>query len=322
MTPRENLLRVLRFDHPAYVPTGIPAHYVSYNGSNHQSLDGTGGDGSPAGSHWTDIWGVGWHKELEGVMGMPEANPLADITRCYDYPYPDPYDPRINGPLRQAPLDFDRQSLFLMGGHRDTLFEQAYMLVGMQNLFIAFHEEPEAVHYLLSRITDFHLGIAAQYVEMGIEWAGMGDDLGQQQSLLFSRKTLEEFFTPQYRRLLGFYKERGVCINFHSCGQIHDIAGLFMDLGIDVLNPVQATANDLPLLRARTLGRMTLCGAVPSHILMEGPAERIRAEVQDKIRLLGREGGYICAPDQGLPFPEAHIQAFAEAVEACGRYPV
>jgi uroporphyrinogen decarboxylase len=320
MTPRENLLRVLAFDHPEYVPHWLPVHWLSYRGANHEGLDGTGGDGSPAGSRWTDIWGVGWHKELEGVMGLPEVNPLADITKVDSYPFPDPYDPRITGGLHGPLPETDREQVFLGGAHRDTLFEQAYMLAGMENLFMAFHEEPEAVRTLFRRITDFHLGLAAQYMALGVEWASLGDDLGHQLGLLFSRETLEEFFLPEYRRLFGFYEDRSVRVNFHSCGRVQDLVDVFTDLGIDVLNPVQASANDLPVLRERTHGRLTLMGGVPSHVVYEGPPERIRAEVKEKIALLGQDGGYICTPDQGLPFPEEHVRAFREAVEEFGYY--
>ncbi len=322
MTPKENLLRVLRFDHPEYVPTGIPAYCLSYVGAGHEGLDGSGGDGSPAGSRWHDIWGVGWHKELPDVMGMPEVCPLADLRRVDTYPYPDPLDPRICGRIHADPMEFDREQLFLGGAHRDTLFEQAYMLVGMENLMVAFYDQPVAVKALLHRIIDFHLGLARQYVAKGVEWAFVGDDLGHQSGLLFCRAILEEFFVPEYRRLFSFYKEHGVRLSFHSCGRVQEILDLFIDLGIDVLNPVQATANDLPLVRARTLGKMTLQGAIPSHVVQEGPVERIRAEVREKIALLGRDGGYLCAPDQGLPFPAEHLEAFSQAVQEFGRYPL
>lgn len=320
LTPRQNLLRVLAFDQPEYVPTHIPTYGLSYVGSNHEGLDGTGGDGSSPGSRWTDIWGVGWRKELPGVMGMPDLCPLADITQVDRYPYPDPTDPRICSRIHSDPLVYDRQQQFLAGYHRDTLFEQAYMLVGMQNLFVAFHEEPGAVRSLLHHITEFHLGIAKQYVERGVEWAFVGDDLGHQQGLLFSRGTLEELFVPEYQRLLGYYRSHGVRVSFHSCGQVHSIADVFVELGVTVLNPVQATANNLPLLRERTYGRLTLMGAIPSHVVQEGPAERIRAEVKQKIALLGMGGGYICTPDQGLPFPPEHLNVFEDAVRKYGRY--
>lgn len=322
MTPKENLIRVIEFNSPEYVPTGIPGFGLAYNGANHQRIDGTGGDASPAGARWKDIWGVGWHKELADVMGLPEMNPLADITKVDAFQFPDPYDPRICAPIHETEILLDRNEGFLMGSHRDTLFEQAYMVVGMENLFVAFYEEPNAVKALLHRITDFQLGLAKQYVERGIEWAFMGDDLGHQQGLLFSRGILEEFFVPEYHRTMDFYKEYGVRICFHSCGKVQDILDVFMSLDIDALNPVQATANDLRLVREVTMGRMTLMGAVPSHLICEGPVEGIDADVKAKIGLLAMEGGYICGPDQGMPFPPENIAAFADAVAKYGRYPL
>ncbi len=314
MTPRENLLRVVDYEQPEWIPTWLPLYELRYVGAGHESWDGSGGDGSPAGARWTDVWGVGWRKKLPDVMGLVERPPLADLSRLDEYPFPDPRDRRLCGSIWEDPLDFDRGEFFLSAGHRDTLFEQAYMLVGMERLMLAFYDRPVAVRELLHRIIDFHLGLAEQYVERGVEWATMGDDLGCQRGLLFGRRLLEEFFVPEYRRLLGFYKQHGVRLSFHSCGQVQDIVDIFIDLGVDVLNPVQASANDLAIVRERTQGRMTLMGAVPSHVVMAGPSECIRAEVRKKIALLWRGGGYICSPDQGLPFPKAHLEAWQEAV--------
>ena len=322
MTAKENLQRVLAFDHPAFVPMSVPVYMLHYNGAGHEARDGSAGDGAPAGARWTDIWGVGWHKELPDVMGMVEYSPLADLTRVDDFSFPSAEDPAINAPLLADPLDFDREQLYLAGTHRDLLFEAAYKLVGMQQLFIAMHEQPAAVKRLLQRITDFHLGLAHLYLARGVEWILTGDDLGHQHGLLFSRNMLEEFFLPEYRRLFSLYRDHGIRINFHSCGQIQDMLDIFIDLGIDILNPIQASANDLALVRTRTQGHLTLQGAIPSHLITEGPIERIRSEVRDTIHLLGCAGGYICTADQFLPAPPAHLQAFAEAVQEFGRYPL
>ena len=93
-----------------------------------------------------------------------------------------------------------------------------------------------------------------------------------------------------------------------------------MGLGMDILNPVQATANDLGEARRVTQGRMTLQGGISSSLVMDGPVEAIRDEVAKRIRQLGAAGGYFCAPDQGLPWPPAHIAALDQAVAEFGRY--
>jgi len=95
-----------------------------------------------------------------------------------------------------------------------------------------------------------------------------------------------------------------------------------MDLGVDILNPIQATANNLDELRLITQGRMTLQGGVSSATIVSGPIEVIRREVVQRMWQLGRDGGYFCAPDQGMPWPAEHIQAMNTAVEEFGQYPI
>ena len=66
---------------------------------------------------------------------------------------------------------------------------------------------------------------------------------------------------------------------------------------------------------------MALQGGIPSGLVMDGPVEAIRSEVARRIGQLGQQGGYFCAPDQGMPWPPAHIEALERAVEEHGHYP-
>jgi len=109
-----------------------------------------------------------------------------------------------------------------------------------------------------------------------------------------------------------------VPLSHRSCGHIEPLLETFIALGIDILDPIQATANNLDRVRHVTQGRLALQGGVSSSILMNGPAEAIRDEVKRRIRQLGAHGGYFCAPDQGLPWPEAHYAAYRAAVEEFG----
>jgi uroporphyrinogen decarboxylase len=322
MTPKENALRTIRFDNPEWIAGGPPTHSVPYRGCNHEGYE-DGGHHLPVGSKWTDIWGTEWHREHDGVMGFPRGHPLADLPRALkDYTWPDPDDERICSLVYEKAKDWSRDDAFLCGRHRDTLWEKSYMLVGMEDLMCYFYTEPEAVREVLHRIMDFQLGMSKHYLAIGVEMVGMGDDLGTQDGLLLSPEILDTFFVPEYRRLFDLYKKHNVLIGFHSCGHIVPVLEMFMDLGVNVLNPIQATANDLDDVRRITRGRMALQGGVSTATVMSGPVEAIRHEVAERIWQLGRDGGYFCSTDQGMPFPEEHREAFQEARETFGRYPL
>jgi uroporphyrinogen decarboxylase len=319
---KENALRIIHFDQPERVVSGCPTHAVAYRGANHEGYTG-GGHHLPVGSRWMDIWGTGWHREHAGVMGFPREHPLADLPRALrNYSWPDPDDERICGWIYEQSAGWERNETFMQGSHRDTLWEKSYMLVGMQDLMCFFYTEPDAVRELLHRIMDFQLGIARHYLAVGVEMVGMGDDLGTQKGLLLSPAIVHEFLVPEYRRLFDVYKRQGILVNFHSCGHITPILEAFMDLGVDVLNPVQASANDLDELRRRTQGRMALQGGVRSSTIVSGPLQAIRQEVAQRLWQLGRDGGYFCRPDQGMPWPEEHIRALYDAVDELGHYPL
>jgi uroporphyrinogen decarboxylase len=322
MTPKQNALEIIRFGRPQQVVRGAPTHSIAYRGCNHEGYEG-GGHRLPVGSKWTDIWGTGWEREHEGVMGFPKSYPLAEITKALkSFKPPDPQDRRIYAQIYEEISGWDPNESFLCGRHRDTLWEKSYMLAGMENIMCFFYAEPESVKKVLRMIMDFQLGIAEHYLDLGVEMVSMGDDLGTQNGLLLSPAIIREFLVPEYRRLFDLYKSRGVLVEFHSCGHIEPALDTFMELGVNILNPVQASANDLNNVRSVTEGKMALAGAVSTGTVMDGPPEKIRDEVKTRIRQLGSNGGYFCRPDQGLPFPEEHIAAMDQAIEEFGRYPV
>ena len=321
MNIRENFERILNFNHPERVPHDLPVYTLSYYGMDHQGFEG-GGHDSPVGSRWTDIWGTGWHKIHPGVMGMPEICPLARVEALESYSWPNPDDPRLVNQIYERARAYPGGHLLLAGSHRDTLWEKAYMLVGMENLMVYFIEQPDFARQVLRRIMDFQMGIARHYLALGVEIVFLGDDLGTQQGPLLGPRIVNGFLRPEYQRLFDLYRQHNVRIGFHCCGNLDSVVEMFMDLGVNLLNPIQATANDLERLRQVTQGRMALQGGISSGILMDGPIERIVAEVRERLWQLGRAGGYVCQPDQGMPYPQEHLQVFEETVEQYGKYPI
>jgi uroporphyrinogen decarboxylase len=321
MTPKQNALEIIGFGRPERLISGIPGHTICYHGCNHEGYAG-GGHHLPVGSSWTDIWGTVWQREHEGVMGFPRGNPLAEVSALRTYPWPSPDDERLVSKVYELRKTWRADETVLMGVHRDTLWEKAYMLVGMDNMMEYFYTEPEFAREVLHRIMDFQMGLSKHYLACGIEMARCGDDLGTQRGPLLGPRIMREFLMPEYRRLMDLYRGRGVLISFHSCGCVEDVVNDFMELGIDILNPVQATANDQDRVRAATRGRMALEGGVSTASIMDGPVERIERETRRAMWRLGRDGGYVCCADQGLPFPPGHIEALKRTVEEHGQYPL
>jgi uroporphyrinogen decarboxylase len=326
MNPVANFLNLLRFQPTDYVPCEPPLYELSYYGANHEGWDNPLSHDSPLGAKWIDIWGVGWHKLQPGVMAMPEHNPLAEPHSLAGYRWPSPDEERIHAQVYRLSARYhaecDPGEHLLAASHRDTLWEKAYMLVGMENMMIYFKSEPDYAREILRRIMDFQLGMARHYMQLGVRFASLGDDLGAQQGALLGPRIVRDFLVPEYRRLFQFYKDHNVLIGFHCCGNLDTVLDVFFELGVDILNPVQASANNLEQVRARTLGRLALQGGVDSGVIMDGPPERIEALVRQRIGQLGQGGGYICCPDQGMPYPPAHLDAVRAAVELWGRYPL
>ena len=321
MDERENALRIIRFGSPERVVESPPWRFVRYFGCEHEGFEG-GGPDMPVGSRWKDIWGTGWRRELESIMGFPGEYPPADVGALRDYQWPDPNDERLCSEVYRVAERERREGVFLMGSHREVLWEKAYMLVGMENLMVYFRTEPGFVREVLRRVMDFQLGMAEHYLKVGVEFVAPNDDMGAQTGPLLGPDIVDEFLMPEYERLFEVYRKGGVMIRFHSCGNVEWMLERFMKLGVDVLHPVQATANDLTRVREATQGRMALEGGVSTVTIMKGPAEAIEREVRERLWQLGREGGYFCAADQCLPFPEEHIGALRKAVGKYGRYPL
>jgi len=326
MNDRENALEIIKHGNPDRITTYAPCYGVSYFGADHQGFECTEtaySHNRPVGDKWFDIWGTQWHKEHPVVMGFPKGTPLAEVSDLVGYQWPDPDDERICSKIYEQAAGFQNPAeMILSGSHRDTLWEKSYMIVGMDNMMTYFYTEPDYAREILHNIMNFQLGIAKHYEKIGVELVHLSDDMGTQSGLLLGEKIFNEFLYPEYKRLFDFYKSRDVLIMLHSCGHIEPLLESFIELGVNLLDPLQATANNLENVIEITQGRMALGGGISSSLLMSGTPAEIRQTVKKTIKLLGSKGGYFCYADQSLPFPDENRSAFNEAVIEFGKYPI
>ncbi len=313
---KENFVRVVTWDGPSHVSYPPPSKGVSYHGA-------WPGDFKPSSdaAEWRDMWGVTWtDKDGEAFPTGPAVSSIHELGRLT------PPDPREGGRLakcREAARAMDRDEHFLAVNHPYFLYEKGFNILGPEEFLASLLAEPELAARLLDMMVDFELGIAAEYVELKPDHVNLSDDYGMQDRLAVSPELWRELFKPRIRRVVDFYRaELGedTVISLHSCGHIMEIAEDLIEIGIQILNPIQSTANDLPELRRVTSGRLVLCGGIDGQrILPLGTPEEVRAEVFRKMDMLWEGGGYLPAPEKMLGVPGENRIAMEEAIRDWSR---
>jgi uroporphyrinogen decarboxylase len=314
MTPRENLLRAIRYREPDYVPRG-----------NEGVMVGVAYEGNFRIACWTDAWGTRWETTRGDMVPFPKGNPLPDLRRVDEYVVPDPHalldaDTTLADRVARIP---DREAKLVFGQQTYFVFERAWALTGLDSFLAAFHEYPDELRELLRRIADYNIAVFERYIELGVDGVGFSEDLGTQRALMISPDLFRGFIKPEYARIFAPVKAAGKLVNFHSCGCVQDIIEDLIEVGVDILNPVQARANDLSLMKQKAQGKMALMGGIDTqHVLMLGTPYDVEAEVKRVLGILAPGGGYIIGPDQGMPFPPENIEALWRAAEKWGTYPL
>jgi uroporphyrinogen decarboxylase len=236
--------------------------------------------------------------------------------------WPSP-DPRAAGRFDAAKRDIDRfgRDFFVLGDVELSLFELAWHLVGMEKYLMDFAMEEPWIEKLNDRVAEWTTAIALQLVELGVDAIWLGEDLGTQTSMLISPDMWRERFKPRYARLISRLKRANpeLLIAFHSDGAVAPLIDDFIELGVDIYNPVQPNVpgSDPEELQAKYGGRICFFGGIDQQALLpSGDVEAIRREVAARARILGAKGGYLMAPAhiiQADVAPETVI-AFCKAV--------
>ena len=311
LSVKENYIEAINYRNPEYVPLSCEPlwHGISFN--DICKLE-----------NWTDRFGITWEMGMPGVVPFPVDNPLADIEKQLDtYKFPDPNGLIMNQDMLDRLKTIDRDNFLIVGHMTYFCFERAWALMGMDNFLAAIIEFPEQIKYMLHEVAKYARGVFDRYLEMGVDAVSFSEDLGMQKALMMSPAHFREFFIPEYKYAFENVLKESKMVNFHSCGCVHEIASDLADIGITILNPVQARANDLHKLKRDVYGKTALDGGIDTHLLATGTPDDVRAEVIRVLEILKPGGGYICGPDQYIPgMTEENMQMMWQTAKDAGRY--
>lgn len=271
---------------------------------------------------WKDNWGVTWRKESPDprMLPFPIEHPLNEtLDGLDDFTWPDPWQAELFTELTMRRVD--GQDNLVVAEHPFAIYERAWLLVGMQELLTAMAERPERADELFTRIGEHQDAIAQRYLELGVEAAWIADDYGMNSAMMFSPQMWRRFVAPGLRRIIERYRRAGAVIILHSCGNITPLIDDLIEVGVQVLDPLQPNCNRLDEIRRKTTGRVCLCGGIQASTLLGGDVKSTTLATHERIAQLGKQGGYIVGPDDEWDYPSETHEAMLKAVSVYRRQP-
>ena len=256
------------------------------------------------GPSYTDEWGIGWRateyatKFGTGTYTEIVGHPLADDAAIDTYQCPDPTRPSLYEEAAAAIRNY-KNDYYIVGVTVTTIFETAWALRGLDQLMMDFILNPELAEKILEIPYRYHLTAAQKLVEMGVDMIWTGDDVGTQTAMMISPALWRQFFKPRMANFIAGLKKINphVKVAYHSDGVIDPIIPDLIEIGLDVLNPVQPACMDPEKLKKAYGDKLCFWGSIDEqYTLPFGSPAEVRQEVVKRLGTIGRDGGLIIGP--------------------------
>ncbi|MDO8587036.1 MAG: uroporphyrinogen decarboxylase family protein [Armatimonadota bacterium] len=320
MTPRERWLAVLNRQTPDRAPMDYTAtpeateKLLKHLGCDWDEMIrglhidmrcGVGGNYvGPPPPEGLDIWGCEYRAVDYGcgvyseIVSAPLANyrSIEEIDANYRWPTPDDWD---YSHLPEAVKG--KEHLPITGGCSQPMYQYTF-LRGEEQSFVDLIENPDIAHYCLDKLYDLAYQDFLRIFEAipgKVMITTVADDMGSQNGLLYSPSQIREFLLPGMKRLMDLVKQHGSRVFTHSDGSIRDILPDLIDIGAQIIDPVQwrCAGMEREGLKRDFGDKLIFHGGVDNQqTLPFGSVDDVRREVIDNYRILGEGGGYILGP--------------------------
>jgi len=250
----------------------------------------------------------------------------ADIKDISNMKLPDPDNPVLYHGLRERTKDLYENSEFAIVADFGVpgFFETSQKLRGYEALACDLLIEREFVTALYDRLLDLQKRYFKNYIENVAQYAQIicyADDLGMQEKLQISPATYREVIKPYHKQIFDYiHSLADIKILLHCCGAISDIIGDLIEIGVDILNPVQTRAVGMePQYLKREFGdKIVFWGGVDiQKLLPYGTVDEVKEETRKLINELGQKGGFVLAPGHCIQAdtPPENVAAIYQAAE-------
>jgi uroporphyrinogen decarboxylase len=283
---------------------------------------------------FVDEWGVHWRRDVGSVYYAAIENPLrhATLDDLERYPWPDLGHPSRFVGLRDEARRIHAAGYAVVATTGISPFEMTALLRGADAWMLDLAGDPEFAQALLGKVSE-RMAAAGDGVTAAagdeIDIILAGDDLGTQDAPVISPAMYRRLVKPFHAEMIARIKRNTRAkLFFHSDGAIYPLLGDLVEIGVDILNPVQVSARgmgDTARLKREFGQRLSFCGAIDTqHVLPHGTPDDVRGEVRRRIADLGPGGGYILASVHCIQpdVPVENVLAMFDEARQAGRYPL
>jgi uroporphyrinogen decarboxylase len=248
---------------------------------------------------YQDEFGLVWDRRIDPDIGIP--HPMITPENFDAMKWPDPFFPGrfdlLEANLKNHPDRFQIMSVDF------SLYERAWGMRGLENMYLDMVERPEFTTALLEKIAEFNMKIVETALERYPQLDGIhfGDDFGDQKGIPMGPERWRQMIKPHLARQYALVKSAGKKVSIHSCGRILEILGDLVEIGVDLFNPFQPEVTDVEQVFNAFHGKLSFWGGISTQrALPYASTEEMAAHVQ-KLLKMGSNGGYVIAPAHAVP---------------------
>jgi uroporphyrinogen decarboxylase len=274
--------------------------------------------------NWGNVFIRADHKNVEVTVhyALEDAETVEDIEA---YPMPDFLEEYRWAHVRREVDDLHERKLAVMGAMSQTIFEAAWGVRGFEAFLTDMLVNKEMARMLVDRITEMRCKMARIFVEAGVDVLRLGDDVGVERGMMISRAMWAEWLKPRLARIICEAREINpkILVFYHSDGDCRAIIPELIEIGVDILNPVQPECMDPAEIKKLYGDKLAFWGTISTQRTMPfGTPDDVREEVITRIETVGKGGGLLLGPSHLLQddVPWDNVLAFFEAVDKYGVY--
>jgi uroporphyrinogen decarboxylase len=253
---------------------------------------------------YTDEWGISWNIHPYDTPFGPgsyteiSSHPLAEDATITSYQPPDPHRPELYKESAQMIRDY-KADYWIVGVTVTTIFETAWALRGLEQMMLDMTMNPDLANHLLDIPYHYHLTVAKILVEMGVDMIWTGDDVGSQNQMMISPAMWRKYLKPRMANFISELKAINpkIKIAYHSDGNVESIIPELIEIGVDVLNPIQPASMNPAKIKKEYGNKLCFWGTIDEQqTLPFGTPGDVINEVNQRLETVGFDGGLILAP--------------------------